>query len=89
MFSKEYSLESRLKKRTLNVNIDRLRDMPASAKLVYRILAEEGNMTQKDLISASMLPERTARYALNLLLKEGLITYQPHFTDARQTVYGV
>ena len=89
MFSKEYSLESRLKKRTVNVSIDRLKNMPASAKLVYRILAEEGNMTQKDMIVSSMLPERTARYALNLLLKESLITYQPHFTDARQTVYGI
>lgn len=89
LFSKEYSLESRLKKRTLNVNIDKLKGMPASSKLLYRILAEDGNMTQKELINASMLPERTVRYALNQLLKEGLISYNPHLTDARQIVYGV
>lgn len=89
IFSKEYSLESRLKKRKLNVNIGRLRNMPVSAKLIYRILAEEGNMTQKELINASMLPERTARYALHLLLEGGMITHQPHFTDARQTIYGI
>ena len=63
--------------------------MPASSKLVYRILQQEGNMTQKEMISNSLLPERTVRYALNILLKKGLITSQPHFSDARQTVYGI
>ena len=89
IFSKEYAIESRLKKRTLKINIDKLKGMPASAKLVYKILATEGNMTQKEIINASLLPERTVRYALVVLLKNNLISSQPHFTDARQTVYGV
>lgn len=89
IFSKEYSVESKLKKRTLKINIDRLKDMPASAKLVYKLLVHEGNMTQKELINASLLPERTVRYALDILLRNSLITRQPHFTDARQTVYGI
>lgn len=89
IFSKEYQLESRLKKRTIHTNISKLKDLPASAKLVYRILAHEGNMTQKDLIDASLLPERTVRYALGLLMNKRLITNQPHFSDARQTIYGV
>ena len=89
IFSKEYAIESKLKKRTLKINIGRLKDMPASAKLVYKILVHEGNMTQKELINASLLPERTVRYALDILIKNNLITSQPHFTDARQTVYGV
>ena len=89
IFSKEYSIESRLRKRTLKINIDRLKTMPASAKLIYKILATEGNMTQKEIINSSLLPERTARYALDVLLKHSLITSQPHFIDARQTVYGV
>ncbi len=88
-FSKEYSIESRLKKRTLKINIDRLKNMPASAKLIYKILMHEGSMTQKELINASLLPDRTVRYALEILLRNGLINSQPHFTDARQTVYGV
>jgi len=88
-FSKEHSIESKLKKRTLKVDIGRLKDMPASAKLAYKILVHEGNMTQKELINASLLPERTVRYALDILVKNSLITRQPHFTDARQTVYGV
>ena len=89
MFSKEHSLESRLKKRTININLDKLKIMPASAKLVYKILVHEGNMTQKELISVSLLPERTVRYSLSILIANGLITSQPHFTDARQAVYGV
>ena len=89
VFSKEYQLESRLKKRTIHTNIGKLKDLPASAKLVYRILAHEGNMTQKDLIDASLLPERTVRYALTILMNNGLIDNTPYFSDAMQTVYGV
>lgn len=89
IFSKEYQLESRLKKRTMSPSIDKLKGMPASTKLIYKILVHEGSMTQKDLISASLLPERTVRYATNLLMSRGLITTQPHFRDARQTVYGI
>lgn len=89
IFSKEYQLESRLKKRTIKLNLDNLKGLPASSKLIYKIFVHEGSMTQKDLISASLLPERTVRHALNMLLKKGLITHQPHFADARQTIYGI
>lgn len=89
IFTREHQLESKLKKRTMKVDLDKLKDLPASSKLIYKILSHEGNMTQKELINASLLPERTVRYALDMLLKKGLITHQPHFTDARQTVYGV
>lgn len=88
IFSKEYAIESRLKKRTLKTSIDKIKGMPASAKLVYKTLATEGNMTQKEIINASLLPERTVRYALDVLLKQRIITSHPHFIDARQTVYG-
>jgi len=87
IFSKEYSIEIKLKKRTLKINIDKLKDMPASSKLIYKILMHEGNMTQKELINASLLPDRTVRYALDILLRNNLISSQPHFADARQTVY--
>ncbi|MBI2541320.1 NAD(+)/NADH kinase [Candidatus Woesearchaeota archaeon] len=89
VFSNDYSLESKLRKRTIKEETERLRNAPASAKLIYRILTQEGNMTQKDLISSSMLPERTVRYALDILIKNGIVAAQPHFADARQTVYGV
>lgn len=89
IFSKEFSLESKLKKRTIKFDVDKLKDLPASSKLIYKILQQEGNMTQKEIISGSLLPERTVRYALSILLKRSLITNRPHFNDARQTVYGV
>ncbi len=47
------------------------------------------NILQKEVINISNLPERTVRYALELLLKKRLITQQPYLNDARQTVYGV
>jgi NAD+ kinase len=87
-FSKDYSIESKLKKRTAPATAE-TKELPPSAKLVYKILSYEGNLTQKEVINLSNLPERTVRYALELLLKKRLITQQPYLNDARQTVYGV
>ena len=89
IFSKEHSLESKLKKRAIKFNADILKDLPSSSKLVYKILIHEGNMTQKEIIAASLLPERTVRYALSILQKKELVKDHPYFNDARQTVYGV
>lgn len=88
-FSKEYAIEKKLKKRTVAVASSHIKNLPPSAKLVCKILSYEGNLTQKELINASNLPERTVRYALEILLKKGLITQSPYLSDARQTVYGV
>lgn len=88
-FSKDYAIENKLKKRTVPLTPERTKNLPPSAKLVYKILSYEGNLTQKELISITSLPERTVRYALELLLKKRLITQQPYLNDARQTVYGV
>lgn len=88
-FSKDYSIEKKLKKRTVTLTPERTKNLPPSAKLVYKILSYEGNLTQKEIINMSNLPERTVRYALELLLKKRLITQQPYLNDARQTVYGV
>ena len=88
-FSKEYAIEDKLKKRTVTLTPSKTKNLPPSAKLVYKILSYEGNLTQKEVINISNLPERTVRYALELLLKKRLITQQPYLNDARQTVYGV
>ena len=88
-FSKDYAIENKLKKRTVTLTPERTKNLPPSAKLVYKILAYEGNSTQKEIINLSYLPERTVRYALDLLLKKRLITQKPYLNDARQTVYGV
>ena len=88
-FSKHHSIEKRLKKRTSTSTTKETKSLPPSAKLVYKILSYEGNLTQKEVINISNLPERTVRYALGLLLKKRLITQQSYLNDARQTVYGV
>jgi len=88
-FSKDYSIENKLKKRTSVSATKETKSLPPSAKLVYKILSYEGNLTQKEVINISNLPERTVRYALELLLKKQLISQQPYLNDARQTVYGI
>ncbi len=88
-FSKEYAIEKKLKKRTAIVASSHARNLPPSAKFVYKILSYEGNLTQKEIINISNLPERTVRYALELLIKKRLIAQSPYLNDARQTVYGV
>ena len=88
-FSKEYAIEKKMKKRTATLASAHTKDLPPSAKLVFKILSYEGDLTQKEIINATGLPERTVRYALELLLRKGLITQSPYLNDARQTVYGV
>jgi NAD+ kinase len=88
-FSKDYAIENKLKKRVIPLTSSNTKNLPPSAKLVYKMLSYEGNLTQKEVISISYLPERTVRYALELLLKKRLITQKPYLNDARQTVYGI
>ncbi|MBI2134569.1 NAD(+)/NADH kinase [Candidatus Woesearchaeota archaeon] len=88
-FSKEYAIEDKLKKRTITLTRGKTKNLPASAKLIYQTLSYEGNLTQKEIINLTYLPERTVRHALEILLKKGLITVQPYLNDARQSVYGV
>lgn len=88
-FSKEYAIEDKLKKRTVKLSREKTRNLPASAKLVYQTLSYEGNLTQKELINLTYLPERTVRHALEILLKKELITVEPYLNDARQSIYVV
>ena len=88
-FSKEYAIEKKMKKRTATLASAHTKNLPPSAKLVFKILSYEGDLTQKEVINATGLPERTVRYALELLLRKGLITQSPYLNDARQTVYGI
>ena len=63
--------------------------LPPSAKLVYRVLETDGQLTQKDLIEKTLLPSRTVRYALNRLKKENCLVERYYFIDARQSLYGL
>ncbi|GAB3036266.1 MarR family transcriptional regulator [Natronobiforma cellulositropha] len=62
-------------------------DLSPSAKLVYKVLEYEGNLTQEEIASESRLCPRTVRYALGKLEDQGLVTSRVHLRDARQSVY--
>ena len=88
-FSKEYVLEDKLKKRTIVARMEKTKNLPASCKLIYNILSYENNLTQKEIINKTYLPERTVRNALEILLGKKLITIQPYLKDTRQNIYSI
>jgi len=47
--------------------------MPPSSKLLLKILEYEGSMTQKELASKTLLPDRTVRLAMKHLMDRGYI----------------
>lgn len=83
------SIVDRLRKRAVEVNPEVIKDMPPSAKLVYKALVYEGEMTQKEIIAETYLPARTVRYAIDILLEKNMISLKPNLNDVRQTVYSV
>lgn len=66
---------------------DRLRDLPPSAKLVAKILEDGDALSQGQLAEASLLPDRTVRYAINRLDDADLLGSRYSFNDARKQVY--
>lgn len=71
-----------------DMRIKRFKNLTLSAKFVFKILEYNGILTQKEIAEESGLPNRTVRYALNILDEEGLIEKRMH-RDARQTLYGL
>jgi hypothetical protein len=61
--------------------------LPPSAKQVFQVLASDGPLTQKDIISKTDLPPRTVRYALDRLRGEEMLEERFCFSDARQSLY--
>lgn len=66
---------------------EELLKLPPSAKLVLRTLQYEGPMGQEELLKRTMLPERTARAALSLLIEKKLVKRQRALRDARRLIY--
>ncbi|PSP93634.1 ArsR family transcriptional regulator [Halobacteriales archaeon QS_4_62_28] len=64
-----------------------LRELPPSAKLVAKVLETDAPLSQGQLAEASLLPDRTVRYALNRLEESELVESRYSFTDARKQVY--
>lgn len=68
---------------------DLAHELPPSAKLVLKVLEYQGQLTQKEIIEETMLPARTVRYALSLLISEGLTKKHISLRDSRQGIYSV
>lgn len=68
---------------------DSLYDLPPSAKLVFKVLEEEGSLTQKELAAHTFLSPRTVRYALTELQEISIVTHEISFIDARQRIYSL
>ena len=66
-----------------------LLNMPPSSKLLLKILEYEGAMTQKELLTKTMLPDRTIRLALSHLLGKGYVKKKVSIRDARQKIYEI
>jgi NAD+ kinase len=64
-----------------------LLSMPPSAKLILKTLEYEGALSQKDLSTRTMLPERTIRLSLSHLLTRGFVKKKTSLRDARQKIY--
>ncbi|MDS0475528.1 helix-turn-helix domain-containing protein [Natrinema sp. 1APR25-10V2] len=68
---------------------DRLYDLPPSAKLVLKVLAIDGTMTQGQLATETRLSKRTVRDALERLRDVDVIDERVDFRDARRSLYSV
>lgn len=66
-----------------------VRDLPPSAKFVYRILKDEGPCTQSELIEETKLHRDTVRFALRRLDEADVLSEAPVHDDARQSRYDV
>ena len=67
--------------------VERLRALPPSAKLVYRVLQDDAPQTQAQLSEETLLPARTVRDALSRLDEVDLVETRFSFTDARKRLY--
>lgn len=64
-------------------------DVPPSAKLVFKSLQYEGDLTQQQLAEETLLAPRTIRYAIQRLEERDLINSEVNFADARQQIYSL
>ena len=66
-----------------------LQDLPPSAKLVAKVLQVEGTMSLEEVAEESLLPDRTARYALNRLTDADVVLVRHDPYDARRRLYAL
>jgi DNA-binding MarR family transcriptional regulator len=66
---------------------DAIADAPLSAKLCWRVLSEEGPLTQQQLVARTQTHRDTVRVALRELADRDCVIEQPCHEDARQSLY--
>jgi DNA-binding Lrp family transcriptional regulator len=72
-----------------DINYEKLERLPPSAKLVFKSLQANGQMTQKEIIRETILPSRTVRYAINRLKEDEILQELFYFIDSRQRLYEI
>jgi NAD+ kinase len=60
---------------------------PPSAKLILKTIQYEGPLTYSQLLKKTMLPDRTLRHALSILVSRKIVARRPLARDARHKLY--
>jgi len=66
---------------------EELLSISASAKLILKTLQYEGPLTLKEIGLKTLIPDRTIRQSMNILLKKNLIFKKPFLRDIRKSMY--
>ncbi len=64
-------------------------DAAPSAKFIFRLLADQGALSERQLIAESGLPERTVRSALTYLVRADFAGRASSLRDAREAVFAL
>ncbi|NHJ84297.1 MAG: MarR family transcriptional regulator [Asgard group archaeon] len=66
-----------------------LRTLPPSANFVFYVLDRSGPLPRHELLAETNLPDRTLGFALEVLLKKGLVVRILDKKDARLRIYHI
>jgi len=70
-------------------DLETLKELPPSAKLVLKVLQYNDALTQNQIAEETLLPPRTVRYALTRLEEIDAVDSRFSFSDARKRLYSL
>jgi DNA-binding MarR family transcriptional regulator len=70
-------------------DLEALKELPPSAKLVLKVLQYNDALTQNGIAEETLLPPRTVRYALTRLEEIDAVDSRFSFSDARKRLYSL
>lgn len=73
----------------MNETDGQIRDLPPSAKLVFKVLEYDPGLTQKQIVKRTRLSQRTVRDALGRLQDRSVVEKSIYVRDARQNLYEI